>query len=159
MWIFIIVLGLVFYFLPTILAFHRKKRNGTAIFALNFFLGFTGIGWIISLVWALTHDGLVVIHEKAKVVDGGNDISVDYKSGTSSRDLIERQGEEKKANLIKILNEFENAGEQKKMTNKDVEKLLGVSDATATRYMEELEKERKIRQVGAEGGHVYYEKI
>jgi len=33
-----------------------------------------------------------------------------------------------------------------------------VSDATATRYLEELEKEGFIRQVGRTGRHVYYEK-
>jgi hypothetical protein len=43
-----------FYFLPTIVG--RKKSNAGAIFALNFFLGFTLIGWVVSLVWALTND-------------------------------------------------------------------------------------------------------
>ncbi len=42
------------YFLPTIAG--RKKRNRYAIFVLNLFLGWTGIGWIIALVWALTLD-------------------------------------------------------------------------------------------------------
>lgn len=42
------------YFLPSIIG--RKKRNRGAIFALNFFLGWSVIGWIVSLVWALTKD-------------------------------------------------------------------------------------------------------
>ncbi len=46
--------------------------------------------------------------------------------------------------------------EKSKITNNEVEKLLGVSDATATRYLDELEKEDKIEQVGKRGGFVYY---
>jgi hypothetical protein len=57
----IIIFGFIIYFLPTIIAYHRDKRNKGAIFALNFFLGFTIIGWTVSLVWALTKDGVVII--------------------------------------------------------------------------------------------------
>lgn len=42
------------YFIPTIVA--RGKRNFGAIFALNLLLGWTVIGWVGSLVWALTND-------------------------------------------------------------------------------------------------------
>ena len=37
------------------------------------------------------------------------------------------------------------------LTNNDIEAMLGISDATATRYFEELEKEGKVRQVGKTG--------
>ena len=49
-------LGIVlfFYFLPTIVG--RKKENKMAIFVLNFFLGWTFIGWVIALVWATTKE-------------------------------------------------------------------------------------------------------
>ena len=36
--------------------FLRNKRNKMAIFALNFFLGWTLVGWVVSLVWSLTVD-------------------------------------------------------------------------------------------------------
>ena len=42
------------YFLPTILG--RKKANSGAIFVLNLLLGWTVIGWVAALVWALTVD-------------------------------------------------------------------------------------------------------
>ncbi len=43
--------GLV-YFLPTIVAVHRG--HGLAgILLLNLFLGWTGIGWLAMLLWAL----------------------------------------------------------------------------------------------------------
>jgi hypothetical protein len=41
------------YFLPTIIAMVRSKSNRGAILLLNLFLGWTFIGWIVSLVWAL----------------------------------------------------------------------------------------------------------
>jgi len=46
-----------------------------------------------------------------------------------------------------------------KITNDEVEKLLHVSDATATRYLSALEKEGRIKQVGKTGHGVVYSKI
>ncbi|MEI7820367.1 MAG: superinfection immunity protein [Verrucomicrobiota bacterium] len=48
------VLGLVFYFLPSIVG--RHKGNVTAIVVLNIFLGWTFVGWVVALVWACTKD-------------------------------------------------------------------------------------------------------
>ena len=47
---------LVMYFLPSIIALARSKRDTLAIFLLNFFLGWSVIGWIVALVWAVKHD-------------------------------------------------------------------------------------------------------
>ncbi len=59
--------------------------------------------------------------------------------------------EERKKKILELLKEKD------KITNDEAQKLLGVSDATATRYLDELEKEGKIKQVGKEGRFVYYE--
>ena len=40
----------------------------------------------------------------------------------------------------------------------DVENLLGVSDATAERYLNELEAEGKVKQTGETGRGVFYTK-
>mgnify|MGYP002147909589 FL=1 len=45
------------------------------------------------------------------------------------------------------------------ITNKEVADFLHVSDATATRYLQVLENENKIKQVGKTGKGVKYEKI
>lgn len=45
------------------------------------------------------------------------------------------------------------------LTNNDVEAMLDISDATATRYFDELEKEGKVRQVGKTGRYVSYERV
>ena len=54
-------LGFVMYFLPSIIALARSKRDLLAIFLLNFFLGWSVIGWIVSLIWALKSDPVVVV--------------------------------------------------------------------------------------------------
>lgn len=46
------LLSLLLYFLPSVLA--RDKSSFTAIFLLNLFLGWTFIGWIAALIWAVT---------------------------------------------------------------------------------------------------------
>jgi len=48
--------GFVMYFLPSIVAFARGKRDTAAIVLLNFFLGWTMIGWVVALVWAVRAD-------------------------------------------------------------------------------------------------------
>jgi hypothetical protein len=50
----LILFALACYFLPTIIG--RNKKSSAGIFALNFFLGWTVIGWIIALVWALSSE-------------------------------------------------------------------------------------------------------
>ena len=49
--IFMLV-SLLFYFLPAYLA--RNRSDFTAILVLNVLAGWTFIGWIIALVWALS---------------------------------------------------------------------------------------------------------
>jgi hypothetical protein len=52
----IVTVGIVLalYFLPWIIANHRHHPQQTPIFALNLLLGWTLIGWVIAIVWALT---------------------------------------------------------------------------------------------------------
>ena len=51
-----LLIALFVLFIPTIIAFNRDKRNKVAIFVANLLLGWTGIGWALILVWALTED-------------------------------------------------------------------------------------------------------
>ncbi len=52
----IIIISLISYFLPTVIAMLRGKSNTFAILLLNLFLGWTFIGWIVALVWSVTSD-------------------------------------------------------------------------------------------------------
>ncbi|SNY42455.1 Short C-terminal domain-containing protein [Pseudomonas sp. LAMO17WK12:I6] len=40
------------YFMPTLNAYHRKHPNFNSILLLNLFLGWTLIGWVVSIVWS-----------------------------------------------------------------------------------------------------------
>lgn len=48
-----IVIALGVYFLPTIIAKINNQPNFASIFVLNLFLGWSLVGWVISLVWAV----------------------------------------------------------------------------------------------------------
>lgn len=42
------------YFLPTLVARTRRKSNTRAIFVLNLLAGWTFVGWVVAMVWAMT---------------------------------------------------------------------------------------------------------
>jgi len=77
-------------------------------------------------------------------------------SRKSKGGFISEQNENKERNKKAI---FELLETNHPLTNNDVEAMLGISDATATRYFDELEKEGKVRQVGKTGRGVSYERI
>jgi hypothetical protein len=57
---------LLLYFLPSMIG--MRKHNAGAIFVLNFFLGWTFVGWVGALIWACTHEQvrkpeIVIINE------------------------------------------------------------------------------------------------
>ena len=93
-------------------------------------------------------------------------------AGNEPLDLVEEEKAKKREENLKLANQNRQDKKRKKidaildlfakqtnLTNDEVEKLLHVSDATATRYLETLEKEGKIKQVGKTGKHTHYEKI
>ena len=55
---FAILISLVFYFIPTFIAFGRGHGSKWAIFVVNFLLGWMFIGWIWSFIWSLTNKGI-----------------------------------------------------------------------------------------------------
>jgi len=50
-----ILIGAV-YFIPTIIANNKDKKNTQAIFLVNLLLGWTFIGWFVALIWSVTND-------------------------------------------------------------------------------------------------------
>jgi hypothetical protein len=47
-----VALGIGAYFIPTMIAASRKHHNIGAVAVINFFLGWTFIGWIVALAMA-----------------------------------------------------------------------------------------------------------
>jgi hypothetical protein len=82
----VVVMGLL-YFAPSIISIFRRKTDTVAILTLNFFLGWTFVGWIIALVWSLTKDK----DNKQYIVD---------KPNQDAADQIEKFAKLKKEGLI-----------------------------------------------------------
>jgi hypothetical protein len=51
--LFIFTMMLGFYFLPTLIAMSNHHINLVGIFLLNFFAGWTGMGWLGALIWSV----------------------------------------------------------------------------------------------------------
>lgn len=52
--VLVLIVLLAVYFLPAVVAAFRRHHNGGAILLTNLLLGWTGLGWIIALVWSVT---------------------------------------------------------------------------------------------------------
>jgi hypothetical protein len=54
-----VLLGI--YFFPAIVAFGRNHRQVVGIIVVDLFLGWTLVGWVIALVWALSEAAAPVV--------------------------------------------------------------------------------------------------
>jgi len=75
-------------------------------------------------------------------------------AGKGVAGINEKRTQEKNERKEKILQFVQEKG---RATNDEIQTLLSVSDATATTYLDELEKSSQLRQVGKSGAGVYYE--
>ncbi len=46
------LIGIILYFVPTIICMCRHTQNGLRVFVVNLLLGWTGIGWVMALIMA-----------------------------------------------------------------------------------------------------------
>jgi hypothetical protein len=87
-------------------------------------------------------------------------VTIISKSKSLARELLVKARNmiqfRKRKKLDKVMTLFL---KKSKITNDEVEKFMHVSDATATRYLSQLEKENKIKQSGKTGKSVFYSKI
>ena len=60
--VLLFTVAILFYFIPSIIALN--KINSTKILVLNFFLGWTVIGWVIALIWAFYSPRLEMVMEE-----------------------------------------------------------------------------------------------
>jgi hypothetical protein len=65
-----ILFMVLMYWLPTIIAIVRQVPSVLAIAMVNFLTGWTGVGWLAALIWALAAQTRphVVIIENGRVV-------------------------------------------------------------------------------------------
>ena len=51
--VILLLIVIVINFIPSFIAFKRNHENKVAILILNICLGWTFIGWVVALVWAV----------------------------------------------------------------------------------------------------------
>ena len=60
----LIFLSLILYFLPALIAWYNNDKNTIWIFVLTLITGWTSLGWILALFWAiLERDGSDLIEK------------------------------------------------------------------------------------------------
>jgi len=100
----VICVILFFYFIPSIIALLRGKNNLLAIMALNFFLGWSVIGWVISLVWSLSSDakpGKVIINQSSPRGEDNVDKLAKLKKLMDEGAITHKEFEQQKSVLLK----------------------------------------------------------
>ncbi len=50
--ILVLCVVLYLYFIPFVIAYARRHKYTKTVFLLNLLFGWTGLGWIILLVWS-----------------------------------------------------------------------------------------------------------
>lgn len=66
---------------------------------------------------------------------------------------LQEKKQEAKNKILEMLNG------KRKVSNQDVVKMLGISSMSVVRYLDELEKEGKVKQIGKTGKKVFYQAI
>ena len=73
--VLLFLIGIPLYFLPSYLAYKRKKRSKLSILLVNLFFGWTTIGWIIALIWAVSSDNQpqnIIVNNQVGAVEMNN---------------------------------------------------------------------------------------
>ncbi len=116
---------------------------------VNIILGIIIIG-LLWIVWKCYQKSEL---DKKEITATGKERDEYVELGKGLVEYNEKLQEKKNLAKDKIL---ELVKAREKISNNDVVKLLEVSSSTVVRYLDELEKEGKIKQIGKTGKKVYY---
>lgn len=100
---------------------------------------------VVCLIWLKTKKLAPLDIKTFNGVNGDEDVP--------KRDLM-AEAKEKHTEMILKLKEY--LKEKTEITNNEVQNYLGVSDASAERYLDELESQGKLKQIGKVGYQVKY---
>ncbi|OGF64260.1 hypothetical protein A2661_00755 [Candidatus Giovannonibacteria bacterium RIFCSPHIGHO2_01_FULL_45_24] len=114
--------------------------------------------FIIALVIIIV--GFVLVVSRREAGKHGTAVGEEFVGICKSALETASQKEARKQKIIELFEKpsasAQGSGETKKLSNAEIRKALGVSSRTAVRYLDELEKEGKIEQVGEAGHAVTY---
>lgn len=101
----LLTLMVIIYFIPTLIAGKRGHPQGTPIFLLNLFAGWTFIGWLAALIWSSS----AIAEPAASMAPASTDLHDEdrYQKLAKLADLKDRghlTSEEFEAEKTKILN-------------------------------------------------------
>lgn len=99
----VIIFFIVIYFIPTFTAMSNHHRNTSGIFVLNIFLGWSLIGWVAALVWAISKSEPATVDslESSDKNDGDNYSKLERISALKEKGAITQQEFDKeKAKLL-----------------------------------------------------------
>ncbi len=103
--VIMLIVGVAVYFIPSIIALLRMKKNLFAIIALNFFLGWSLIGWVVSLVWSLSSDSkpqkIIVNQQTPKNKEDGIDKLTKLKKLLDEEVITKEEFEQQKTNILR----------------------------------------------------------
>jgi len=98
----LIIIGLsaLLYFLPSIIG--RNKRTFTSILLLNIFLGWTFIGWIVALIWAVSPDEQPVVfyNNTPKQMPEKTDELIKFKQLLDSGAITQQEYDKEKSRIL-----------------------------------------------------------
>ena len=141
------------------LAYAFKKTVAPELLAVA---GFGMMIWIFTEVYIMGHGQLLqasyfflgisqVVMAGLWVRQISNNVAI---SADPTKDLVTDKRQREKRDRLQAI--FDRVREKGAITNDQVEKLTGVSDATATRYLQELEDKGILEQEGKAGKTVKY---
>ncbi|AIN73814.1 Short C-terminal domain-containing protein [Flavobacterium psychrophilum DSM 3660] len=79
------------YFLPSIIGY--KHRNANSICLLNLFLGWTLIGWVVAMIWAVSEDKkeTIIVETKKSVSEQLLQLKELHEDGTLTKEEFEAE--------------------------------------------------------------------
>ena len=77
-----LIVAVLLYFLPTVIALSRGHLSALAIFFLNLFLGWTLIGWIVTFIWSWTGNTQANVYRREADVAGPTEPIPQRRSGS-----------------------------------------------------------------------------
>jgi len=111
---------------------------------------------IIALVWYAGTGRMEIREDEKEIhrVEKETDECVALGAGLTEYNQRLQERKEKIKNQI-----FEMFKDNEKITNSDIVEKLDISKTSTVRYLDELEEEGKVKQIGKVGRNVHYKKL
>lgn len=89
--LWLIIIALVIYFLPSIIGYNHKNANSICL--LNLFLGWTFIGWVVAIIWAVSNDKKepIIFNSNKSVSEELSQLKQLYDDGTLTKEEFETE--------------------------------------------------------------------